>query len=157
MQQAVRQADSKQRPTAVKALEKAAGRDVILFDGVCNLCNGAVDFILERDPAGHFAFASLQSGAGQEILAHYGLSTENFDSLVLVKDGKVYQKSRAALEIAARLKGAWPLLQVFKLVPAFLRNGVYDFIGRNRYRFFGKRETCRFPTPEIRSRFLEGL
>lgn len=157
MQHKVRQEDSKQTNHINKALEKAAGRDVILFDGVCNLCSGAVDFILERDPAGHFAFASLQSDAGQEILAHYGLSTNNFNSVVLVKGGKVYQKSTAALEIAGKLKGIWPLFKLFKIVPPFIRNGIYDFIGSNRYRFFGKRESCRFPTPDIRSRFLEGL
>lgn len=139
------------------ALERAAGRDVILFDGVCKLCSASVDFILERDPAGKFAFASLQSDAGQEILSHYGLATNSFDSVVLVKNGRIYQKSSAALEIAAKLKGAWPLMQVFKILPAFLRNGLYDFIGRNRYRFFGKRESCRFPSPEIRSRFLEEI
>lgn len=139
------------------ALERAAGRDVILFDGVCNLCSASVDFILERDPAGKFVFASLQSDAGQEILFHYGLTTNSFDSVVLVKNGRIYQKSSAALEIAAKLKGGWPLMQVFKILPTFLRNGIYDFIGRNRYRFFGKRESCRFPSPEIRSRFLEGI
>lgn len=141
----------------VRALEKASGRDIILFDGVCNLCSTAVDFILDRDPKGNFAFASLQSEAGQEVLSHYGLSTENFDSVVLVRNGRVFQKSRAALEIASRLSGAWPLLQFFKVVPRFISDTAYNFIGKNRYRFFGKRETCRFPTPDIRSRFLEGL
>ena len=136
---------------------KAQGRDIILFDGVCNLCNGAVDFILDRDPSGHYAFASLQSGAGQEILSRYGLSTKDFDSLVLVKGGKVYKKSRAALEISSKLNGAWPLLQVFKIIPRFAGDGLYNFIARNRYNFFGKREICRFPTPDIRSRFLEGV
>lgn len=139
------------------AWEKARGRDIILFDGVCNLCNGAVDFILDRDPEGHFAFASLQSEAGREILSRYGLSTEDFDSVVLVKGRKVYKKSRAALEIASKMKGAWPLLQVFKIVPSFVGDGIYNFIAVNRYRFFGKREACRFPTPDIRSRFLEGV
>ncbi|WP_017731481.1 thiol-disulfide oxidoreductase DCC family protein [Nafulsella turpanensis] len=138
-------------------LAKASGRDVVLFDGVCNLCNGAVDFILDRDPKGQLAFASLQSAAGQELLAYYNLSTENIESVVLLKDGKVYQKSTAALEIAGRLKGAWPLLKVFKIVPRPLRDAAYNFIGSNRYRFFGKREQCRMPTPEIRNRFLEGL
>ena len=141
----------------VSVLEKAQGRDIILFDGVCNLCSGAVDFILDRDPRGNYAFASLQSEAGQEVLSHYGLSTENFDSVVLIRNGKVFQKSRAALEISSRLQGAWPLLQAFKIVPRFISDGVYNFIGKNRYKFFGKREACRFPTPDIRSRFLEGL
>lgn len=139
------------------AMEKAQGRDVILFDGVCNLCSSSVDFILDHDPEGHFVFASLQSEAGKQILSQYGLSTESFDSVVLVKNGKVYQKSRAALEIAGKLTGPWPILQAFKVVPVFLSDSVYNFIARNRYRFFGKRQTCRFPTPDIRSRFLEGL
>lgn len=139
------------------ALEKAGGRDIVLFDGVCNLCNGAIDFILERDPAGKFAFASLQSEAGQEILSCYGLSTRDFDSVVLVQEGKVYKKSKAALRIAGKLAGGWKYLRVLEVVPAFISDSVYNFIGRNRYRFFGKRENCRLPTPEIRSRFLEGL
>lgn len=139
------------------ALEKAQGREIILFDGVCNLCSNSVDFILNHDPKGHFVFASLQSEAGKEILSQYGLSTESFDSVVLVKEGKVYQKSRAAMEIAGKLSGPWPFLQLFKVVPRFLSDSVYNFIARNRYRFFGKRESCRFPTPDLRSRFLEGL
>lgn len=139
------------------ALIRANGRDIVLFDGVCNLCNGAIDFILERDPAGHFAFASLQSEAGQEVLSAYGLSTRDFNTVILVQEGKVYKKSRAALQIAGKLKGGWKLLQAFKIVPSFVGDTVYDFIARNRYRFFGKRETCRLPTPQIRSRFLEGL
>ena len=138
-------------------LARARGRDIVLFDGVCNLCNGAIDFILDRDPQGKLAFASLQSAAGQELLKQYGLSTHNFDSVVLLKEGKVYQKSTAALKIAGRLKGLWPLLKVFTLVPRPIRDAIYNFIGSNRYRFFGKREQCRMPTPEIRDRFLEGL
>lgn len=139
------------------ALARANGRDIILFDGVCNLCNGAVDFILDHDPEGHFAFASLQSDAGQEVLATYGLSSHNFDSLVLVQEGKVYKKSRAALRIAGKLKGGWKYLQALRVLPSFLGDGIYNFIARNRYRFFGRRESCRLPGPEIRSRFLEGL
>lgn len=139
------------------ALARANGRDIILFDGVCNLCNGAVDFILDHDPAGRFAFASLQSDAGQEVLAAYGLSSYDFDSLVLVHEGKVYKKSRAALRIAGRLSGGWKYLQAFSILPPFLGDSVYNFIARNRYHFFGRRETCRLPDPEIRSRFLEGL
>ena len=139
------------------ALAKAKGRDIILFDGVCNLCNSAVNFILERDPEGKFAFASLQSDAGQEVIAAYGLSSQNFDSVVLVQNGKVYKKSRAALQIAGKMRGGWKFLQAFKILPSFLGDTVYNFIARNRYRFFGKRENCRLPSPDIRSRFLEGL
>ncbi len=139
------------------ALASANGRAIVLFDGVCNLCNGAINFILKRDPAGNFAFASLQSEAGQEVLTNYGLSTQNFNTVILVQDGKVYKKSRAALQIAGKLEGGWKLLQVFKVVPAFISDAVYSFIAQNRYRFFGKRDACRLPTPDIRRRFLEGL
>lgn len=144
-------------PNKGNALQKARGREVILFDGVCNLCNGAIDFILERDPEGHFVFASLQSVPGREILSQFGLATKDFDSVVLVKNGRVYKKSRAAIEIASKMTGGWPLFQIFKVIPRFVTDGVYNFIAQNRYKFFGKRETCRLPTPAIRSRFLEEI
>lgn len=138
-------------------LQKARGREVILFDGVCNLCNGAIDFILERDPKGHFVFASLQSVPGREILSQFGLATEDYDSVVLVKNGRVYKKSRAALEISSKMTGGWPLFQIFKIIPRFVTDGVYNFIAQNRYEFFGKRKICRLPTPALRSRFLEEI
>ena len=132
-----------------------AQKDVLLFDGVCNLCNGAVNFIIDHDPNGHFQFAALQSEFGQERLKELGFNTEEFDSLVLLSEGKVYKKSTAALRIARKLNGLYPLLAVFLIVPPFIRNWVYDVIGRNRYRWWGKRDSCRMPTPELRQRFVD--
>jgi predicted DCC family thiol-disulfide oxidoreductase YuxK len=135
-------------------LQRLNGKSVVLFDGVCNLCNGAVDFIIRRDKGHKFMFASLQSEAGQELLDLYWLPKDEYESMVLLKRGKLYQKSTAALEIAAELPGGWSLLRIFKGIPAPLRNAVYTFIATNRYRFFGQKETCRLPTPDERARFL---
>ena len=135
-------------------LQKAGGRAVVLFDGVCNLCNGAVDFIIRHDVEGRFVFASLQSEAGQQLLKYYKLPKDHYESMVLLKQGKLYQKSNAALAIAEELPGGWSLLSNFKVLPLFLRDALYNFIAHNRYRFFGKKETCRLPTPAERSRFL---
>ena len=129
---------------------------IVLFDGVCNLCNGAVDFVIRRDPKQQFTFASLQSERGKELLKQHGLPTNTLNSIVLIQDGKAYQRSDAALRIAQGLQGAWPSLGIFQFLPRFLRDGVYGFIARNRYRWFGKRDTCRLPTPQERARFLEG-
>lgn len=135
-------------------LQQAGGKAVVLFDGVCNLCNGAVDFIISQDVKGRFLFASLQSEAGQELLKHYGLPGDQFDSMVLLKDNKLYKRSTAALEIAGELPHAWSLLSVFKLIPVPLRDAIYNFIARNRFRFWGKKSTCRLPTPKEQSHFL---
>lgn len=127
---------------------------MVLFDGVCNLCNASVDFILERDSKSIFRFASLQSEAGQELLRRFRLPTEEHRSLVLVEGDRFFTRSSAALLIARRLDGFWPLLYAFIVVPRFLRDAVYDLFARNRYRWFGRRDTCRVPTPEERGRFL---
>jgi predicted DCC family thiol-disulfide oxidoreductase YuxK len=128
---------------------------LILFDGVCNLCNGAVQFVLRRDPRGHFRFASLQSAAGRAALAKVGALGTLPDSIVLLADGRVRVKSAAALAIARGLRFPWPLLTVFWLVPYPLRDLVYDWIAKNRYRWFGRRDECWVPTPELRARFLD--
>tara|TARA_Y100000588_G_scaffold290336_1_gene309176 strand:+ start:179 stop:568 length:390 start_codon:yes stop_codon:yes gene_type:complete len=128
---------------------------VLLFDGVCNLCNGAVNFIIDHDPKGHFKFAALQSDFGQEKLKALGYSQQNFDSLVLLSGDKVYKKSSAALRIAKKLSGLYPLLYVFIIIPPFIRHGVYDIIAKNRYKWWGKRDSCRMPTPELRARFVD--
>jgi predicted DCC family thiol-disulfide oxidoreductase YuxK len=127
---------------------------VILFDGVCNLCNGSVLFIIKRDPKARFYFAALQSDVGNSQLKKFGLPAAALNSVLLVKEGKLYQKSNAALEIAKHLRGLWPALYILKIVPSFLRDGVYTWIARNRYRWFGKKEACMIPTPELKSRFL---
>lgn len=131
-----------------------ASQDVLMFDGVCNLCNSSVNFIIDHDPKGHFKFAALQSDFGQEKLKELGYNTEDFDSLVLLSGGKVYKKSSAALRIARKLNGLYPLLYIFIIIPPFIRHALYDVIARNRYKWWGKRDSCRMPTPELRSRFV---
>ena len=128
--------------------------DIVLFDGVCNLCNQAIDFIMQNDPRGRFKFGALQDEKTQELLAPYEVAKDYLDSIVLVRKNRIFYKSRAALEIARNLKGLWPLLYIFIIIPNFLRNPLYDWIARNRYKWFGKKETCRLPTPEEKERFL---
>lgn len=125
-------------------------RPVILFDGVCNLCTGSVQFVIARDSRKQFRFASLQSPVAEKLLGR----RDDLESMVLVQDGEIYRKSTAALRIARRLDGLWPALAVFLVVPRFLRDAVYDWIGRRRYRMFGKRDVCWTPRPELADRFL---
>ncbi len=129
---------------------------IVLFDGVCNLCNASVQFILDRDARDHFRFAALQSEAGVKALRAHGRepATGDPDSVMLIEGDRVYDRSDAALRIARRLRGAWPLLAVFLVVPRFIRDAVYKLIARNRYRWFGRTEECRIPTPALRARFL---
>jgi predicted DCC family thiol-disulfide oxidoreductase YuxK len=131
-------------------------KDVVLFDGVCNLCNGAVHFILDRDPDERMQFASLQSEAGKELLRARGFPIPEGDpnSVLLVVGDRVYDGSGAALRIAARMSWPWKAFAVFLVVPWFLRDLGYYLIAKNRYRLFGKSEACRVPTPELRARFL---
>jgi predicted DCC family thiol-disulfide oxidoreductase YuxK len=127
---------------------------IILFDGVCNLCNNSVNFIIDRDKKNVFQFAALQSEAGKKLLLQHHLPADKSDSIVLIKNGKAYQRSAAALEIARHLQGFWSSLYIFKLIPGFISDVFYNFIAKNRYRFFGKQETCRIPTPELKAKFL---
>ena len=128
----------------------------MLFDGVCNVCNRSVDFILRHDPQGHFRFASLQSGAAQRALAEAGKPPQEIlRTLVLVEDGRVFEQSTAAVRIARRLSGLWPVLSAIAVVPRPIRDAAYRWFIAHRYRWFGKRESCRIPEPEIRDRFLE--
>lgn len=126
-------------------------RPVILFDGVCNLCTGSVQFVIARDARKQFRFASLQSPVAETLLGR----RDDLESMVLVQDGKIYRKSTAALRIARRLDGLWPALAIFLVVPRFLRDAVYDWIGARRYRMFGKRAACWVPSPELAERFLD--
>ena len=128
--------------------------DIVLFDGVCNLCNRAVDLIVRNDAAGKFKVAALQNERARSILKEYKLETDYLDSIVLVRGDRVFYKSRAALEISRKLKGLWPLFYIFIVIPKFIRDPVYDWIAANRYRWFGKRDSCRLPTPEEKERFL---
>ena len=126
----------------------------ILFDGVCNLCNGFVQFVIVRDPHAHFRFAPLQSAAAASLLREAGASGPLPDSIVLLADGRAYFRSAAALRILRGLRFPWPLAYALIAVPRVLRDPVYDFIASRRYRWFGRRETCMVPTPDLRRRFL---
>lgn len=128
---------------------------IILFDGVCNLCAWSVRFIIERDAAQRFQFASLQSETGQRLLIEHQISRERMDSFVMIEDGQAYTESTAALRVARQLSGLWPCLSVGLILPGFIRNPFYRFIAKNRYRWFGKQESCLVPTPELKSRFLD--
>lgn len=128
---------------------------LVLFDGECNLCNGSVQFILRRDPHARFQFAALQSAVGRRALAAVAPGAQFPDSIVLVAGGRAAVKSTAALRIARGLRWPWPLFAVFFVVPRPLRDLVYDWIARHRYRWFGKRASCMVPTPALRSRFLD--
>jgi predicted DCC family thiol-disulfide oxidoreductase YuxK len=126
---------------------------VIFFDGVCNLCNGAVQFTIERDPKNIFRFASLQSEYAKTALTPFNISYQELDSFILLENGKVYKRSTAALHVAKKLNGLWPLLYGFIIVPRFIRDAVYNYVGKNRYKWFGKQESCWVPTPELKSKF----
>lgn len=127
---------------------------IILFDGVCNLCNSSVQFVIKHDKQKHFRFASLQSATGQELLKKYALPETIFNSFVLIKDEKPYLKSTAALKVAKEMNGLIKMLYAFIIVPAFIRNAVYNVIAKNRYKWFGKKESCILPSPDLQNRFL---
>jgi predicted DCC family thiol-disulfide oxidoreductase YuxK len=127
---------------------------VVLFDGVCNLCNSAVRFIIARDPAARFRFAPVESEAAARLLGAPAADRGLPDSIILLDRGRLYTRSRAALRICRRLRFPWPLLYGFIVVPPPMRNWLYDLVARNRYRWFGKRDACMVPTPETRARFL---
>ena len=128
---------------------------IILFDGVCNLCNGAINFIIKRNSKATLKFASLQSDTGKQLLKEYNIDPLKTDSIVLIDSNKAFLKSDAALRIAKDLDDAYPLLYSFMIIPAFIRNSIYDLIARNRYKWFGKKESCMIPTPDLKSRFLD--
>ena len=129
-------------------------KSIILFDGVCNLCNKSVQFVLKHDRLKTFMFASLQSAAGQALLQQYNLPLQGFDSFVLIQDEKVYLKSTAALKVAKQLNGPVQLLYGFIIIPAVIRNSVYNLIAKNRYKWFGKKDSCMIPTNALKARFL---
>ena len=128
---------------------------LVLFDGVCNLCNGFVQFVIAHDPHGRFHFGALQSAAGQRTLALHDVAQPLPESVVLVEDGRLFTRSTAAIRIARRLTFPWRLAGLLLVIPRPLRDWIYDFVARRRYRWFGERDRCMIPTPEIRSRFIE--
>jgi predicted DCC family thiol-disulfide oxidoreductase YuxK len=127
---------------------------IVLFDGVCNFCNSSVNFIIQHDKKKRYKFAALQSDVGKNISEKFGIDQSKIDSIILVENGNVFVKSSAILRITKHLNYLYPLLFGFIIIPKFIRDGVYDFIARNRYKWFGKKEACMIPNPEIKSRFI---
>lgn len=129
-------------------------RQIVIFDGVCNFCNAAVNFIIARDPAGMFVFTPRQSDLAQALMAEYGINDVDTDTLLLIKSGQCFVFSSAALEIAGDLAGCWSWFKIFKWLPVPLRDFFYKLFARYRYRLFGKQSECVLPAPEVRSRFI---
>ena len=145
------------RPVAMSAFRedpKAADGPIVLYDGVCGLCDRSVQLILRNDRRGRFRFAALQSDAGRALLEKFGLPPDALDSIVLVEGGRAWRKSRAALRIARRMDAPWPLLWPLIIIPGAVADVFYDLVAKNRYRMFGKLDACMLPPPEVRARFL---
>ena len=135
---------------------ESENKTIVLFDGVCNFCSGSVLFIIKRDPKEYFRFAALQTEEGNRIMEQYGIDPEDRpESIILVENGKVWYRSSAALRIARKLRWGWPLFYGFIAFPPFLRDFFYNIIAKNRYKWFGQKDSCFIPTDEIRSRFIE--
>jgi len=127
--------------------------NLILFDGVCNLCSALVQFVIRHDPAAKFHFAAIQSQVGREIFESHGLDPTDLQTFVFIADGRMFLRSDAAIEVVARFTGAWRIFRIFLFVPRVVRDSIYSTIARNRYRWFGRKEVCMMPTPEIKARF----
>jgi len=133
--------------------EREQQKAIILFDGVCNLCSGAVQWIIKHDKKEHFVFASLQSETGKVLQSKYEIPAEE-DSVILIQNNKAYLESSAALRIAGHCSGIWKFWYVFLIVPKFIRDAAYRFIARNRYKWFGKKEECWLPDERLKKRFI---
>ena len=129
-------------------------KSIVLFDGICNLCNSAVQFILKRDPKERFVFASLQSDAAKKILLQYKVKKIDMNSIILIEDGQVYDKSNAVFNICRHLQSPWSIFWVLKFLPLFLRDKLYDVTAKHRYHWFGKKESCTMLIPEYKNRFI---
>jgi len=130
-------------------------KKIILFDGVCNLCNSAVQFVIQHDKKDVFRFVALQSELGQDILKHIGINPKNIDSIILYEPGVAYYyKSSAAIQIAKNLDGIWHYGIILRIIPTGISNTLYDYIAKNRYKWYGKKESCMLPKPELTSKFL---
>jgi predicted DCC family thiol-disulfide oxidoreductase YuxK len=127
---------------------------IVLFDGVCNLCNGTINFLIDKDKHNKLSFASLQSDFAKKKLQEFNVSTQYLESVIFIRKKNIYFKSRAILEICRELGGVWALLYGFVIFPAFLRDLFYNWVAKNRYKWFGKQDTCRMPTPELKMKFL---
>lgn len=131
-----------------------SNKTLVLFDGICTLCNRSVDFLIKRDNREEFYFSSLQSDIGQYVLNKSEMDSKELNSLLIVRNGRVYKSSRGVLEIVVRMRRLWPLLYIFIIVPFFLRDPIYNYVARNRYKWYGKRDTCRIATQAEKNRFL---
>jgi predicted DCC family thiol-disulfide oxidoreductase YuxK len=129
-------------------------KSIVFFDGVCNLCNASIDFILKRDTKNLFLVGALQEDFSKKILSNYSVKQDYLESLILLEENQIYFKSTAALRIARHLKGLWPIFYLLISLPVWIRDPVYDWIGRNRYRWFGKKNTCRIASPDEQAKFL---
>jgi predicted DCC family thiol-disulfide oxidoreductase YuxK len=127
---------------------------IILFDGVCNFCNSAINFVIKRDKKAIIHFAPLQSEKGLQLKRQYGLADDDMKSFVFIENEKMYIRSTAALRVCRYLGGLWPLCYGFIIIPKFLRDGLYNWVAKNRYKWFGERRECMIPTPDIKARFL---
>lgn len=139
---------------ASESVSPMDSRYVIIFDGVCNFCNGSINFIIKRDPECKFAFTPMQSELAQQIMKEHGVSNVGFDTFLLIKGVRSYSFTDAALEIARDLSGFWPLLAVLRIIPRFIRDWFYRLFARNRYAIFGRTDACMVPTEELKSRFI---
>ena len=136
-------------------LDLPIGKKIILFDGLCNLCEASVQFVIKHDNSDQFRFVALQSDLGQKIIAHIGINSKNIDSVLLYEPGVAYYyKSNAALQVAKNLGGLFHLGTVFRIIPTTLRNALYDYVAKNRYSWYGKKQSCMIPTEELKSKFL---
>lgn len=129
-------------------------KSIIFFDGVCNLCNASIDFVIQRDKEDHFLVGALQDDFSKKILSKFKVKEDYLDSIVLLEKGEIFYKSTAALKIARNLSGLWPALYPLIFLPKSLRDPIYNCIGKNRYKWFGKKSTCRLPTPAEQTKFL---
>jgi len=130
-------------------------KSLVLFDGVCNLCNGFVNFLILRDKKNKFHFGSLQSEKVKDILRQYNFSTESISTVILIENNKLYSQSTAVLKIVRKLNGAWPWMYAFIIVPIPIRDFLYKFVAKNRYKWFGKKDRCMIPTPGLKAKFVE--
>lgn len=130
------------------------GEPIILFDGVCNFCDSAVNFVIKRDKKALLKFATLQSSIANQLLAKNNLPANDLSSFVFIENNKIYTRSTGALKVCSYLTGLWPMMYGFMIVPKFIRDGIYNWISKNRYKWFGKKEECMIPTANVKSRFL---
>lgn len=133
----------------------AIGNPVILFDGVCNLCNRSVQFVIKHDTRNVFRFAALQSPYGRAHLPKFNIHPDSLETIVLIAGNRCYQRSEAVLQVAKFLGGWWTMLYAFKIIPAFIRDWGYRVVANNRYTWFGRQDQCMIPTPELKIRFLD--